>query len=699
MNARRFSVSVVSVVALVTLAAGVTVLAQRAGAPPQPPPTFRTSAIYVEVDAFVTDKDGHFVRGLTRDDFEVLEDKKPQEIATFSLVDLPTPIRQPAVSAARSPSQTDVATNAIEGRVYLLVADLLNLDPDGMLSDGAAVTNRSAFVRTRRALNQFAQENVAPGDLVGLVALGYPRHGFEFTANKARLLANIDSLIGSPSGAAVGDADVAGSGKGDAADVSVNELLSRLSDTEVDKYVTDLSQAYQALGEAAQYLIGVHGRRKIVVMFSGGTAVDFMDRRISPIVDGVIRAAMRANISIYTVDARGLSAMRTVSLTKAVVSRGNSPASGASIGWDALRVLSDQTGGRALLGYNDFAEPFRQIVEDSSAYYVFGYYGPPVKQDGAFHNITVRVKRPGLEVRARKGYYASSSKDSKVVKTIDDAWAKTDIPSLLSRSVPTGDLGLVLRATAAPITVSGKNVTVAVSIEVGAGSLTFENQSGVFSTDVEVAHMAVDATGVTRAKGTEVANLRLRPLTHDATMVHGWRFQTQVDLVPGRYQLRLAVKQQPNGHAGAVFLDLDVPDFARPPLQIGAIALSSPRAREMPTAGIVPALKGLLPGPSIAERTFHATDTIGIFARVSENVPTPAHTVEIATTIRTAGDAREVLRTGQSHPAADVAASAPGYLAILPLTHLVPGAYVLRISATSSLGGTPVSRELPFWIE
>ena len=673
-------------IAAFVLAAGAAVLAQRAGTPQQALPTFRATANLIEVDAVVTDRNGEFVRGLTRDDFEVLEDKKPQAVATFALIDLPVRITH-AAAGATLPPMPDVASNAIEGRIYLLVLDRINLDP-------------AESVRWKRAVRQFVLDDVGPGDLVGLVSLGLSARGCEFTTDKARVLRALDGMGAAPNTDQIAaDATLAPSGaggQGAAADAEIADVLSRAVADEMGGYMNDVRHAYQALDVAAQYLIGIHGRRKAIIMFSDGLGVDMhsgapngnprteaLGLDATAIVQDVIRAALRANVSIYTVAARGLAV---------------NPASGLPVGWESLQVMSQETGGRAIVAFNDLTEPFRKIVEDSSAYYVLGYYGSGVKPDGGFHDITVRVKRPNLKVQARKGYYATSNSDAKLVKAIDETWARTDLGSLLSRSVPTSDLGLILRATAAPVASNGKTVTVAVSLEVGAGGLSFENRSGVFADEVEVAHFAIDDAGVAQAKGSEVVNLRLRPQTHDAVAARGWRFVTQVDLAPGHYQLRLAVREQPNGRAGSVFVDIDVPDFAGTPLQLGAIALSSSRAADMPTAGKVPALAGVLPGPPIGTRIFHATDRLGVFARVSENAEATPHTVEIATTIRTA-DGREVVRTSQPHASKDLGAMSQGYLAILPLSGLPAGSYVLTVTATSFLGGPPVVRSVPFTIE
>jgi hypothetical protein len=159
----------------------------------------------------------------------------------------------------------------------------------------------------------------------------------------------------------------------------------------------------------------------------------------------------------------------------------------------------------------------------------------------------------------------------------------------------------------------------------------------------------------------------------------------------------VAAREQPAGHAGSVFLDIDVPDFSKPALVMAGLVLSAMTARVVPTAGTVPALAGILPGPPTTAREFSVGDTLAVFARISENNPSRPHTIDITTTVR-AADGKEMFKVGKPHDAGEVGADAPGYLALIPLGRLPAGAYTLTVSTTSSIDTYVVSRDVPFQI-
>src|SRR5262249_5339968 len=129
-----------------------------------------------------------------------------------------------------------------------------------------------------------------------------------------------------------------------------------------------------------------------------------------------IGAAQRANVAIYTIDPRGLASPDGVMIAQS----SNASADDTSLGdlgsrslarefqrsQDSLRFLADDTGGFAVLNQNDLSNAFARIVRENSTYYMLGYHPSNDKRDGRFRNIAVRLKKPGLTVRARRGYVA-----------------------------------------------------------------------------------------------------------------------------------------------------------------------------------------------------------------------------------------------------------------------------------------------------
>src|SRR5262249_47526027 len=123
----------------------------------------------------------------------------------------------------------------------------------------------------------------------------------------------------------------------------------------------------------------------------------------------VYDTANRNNVAIYSVDPRGLPGFE-FDINEGVGLQTDSKYLGATM--DTLRELSENTDGRAIVNRNDLTAGMRQITRDSSAYYLIGYNSSQAPSDGKFHEIKVRVKRPGLQLRARKGYWALNAEQT-----------------------------------------------------------------------------------------------------------------------------------------------------------------------------------------------------------------------------------------------------------------------------------------------
>src|SRR4029077_7343334 len=125
----------------------------------------------------------------------------------------------------------------------------------------------------------------------------------------------------------------------------------------------------------------------------------------------LVAAATRANVNVYSVDPRGV-----VTGMEDAIEMSGFPVDGSvkptdlmeetRLEQDSLRIVADETGGFAVLTQNDFRNGFSRILEDNSSYYVLGYYPTNDKRDGRFRNVQVKVLKPGLKVRTRKGYVA-----------------------------------------------------------------------------------------------------------------------------------------------------------------------------------------------------------------------------------------------------------------------------------------------------
>ncbi len=324
----------------------------------------------------------------------------------------------------------------------------------------------------------------------------------------------------------------------------------------------DLSEAERAfkarntlstLRQVADYLAGVRGRRKAVVYFSEGIDYDIDNtignRYASDLRDemlAAIAAATRANVSFYGVDPRGLSGLSDEGIDITAVP--NDPTLGlgyASLSdelrrsQDSLRTISEETGGFAAVNRNDFREAFGHIIQDNSGYYLLGYYSSDTRRDGRFRRVQVRVKRPGLTVRARKGYTAPKGK-AQSTTTLANTKTSPALREALDSPIPIS--GLALSVFAAPFKGTAPNASIAVTIEIEGRGLSFAEQNGLFADDVEISVIAIDRDAKIKDGGRDVVQLKLKPQTRETVSRAGIRISRRLELPPGNFQLRVGVR-------------------------------------------------------------------------------------------------------------------------------------------------------------
>ncbi len=333
------------------LVAGAAVAAQ---APPQPP-TFRTEANVVRVDVTVVDRHGEPATTLTAEDFTVEEDGAPQAVTSFKFVSADGhPLAGDENSLAiRSPEHAAAEAARDEVRVFIIFWDEYHI---GRMAEA---------IKGRKAIADFVSSAFGPTDLVALMDPLLPVDALRFTRDRSELAEKARKLEGrfgiySPTRSAAEDG-----------------MAMRRDAARVRSEVT-----ISALKSAAVHLGSLkEGRKSIIFVSEGLTGLTLDDY---PLIEELTATANNNNTAIYTVDPSGLS--------------------GGSA--DILRTLAERTGGTAFVNTNAPERGLRQIVKEASAFYLLGYSPARNPQDGKFHKIGVKVKRSGLEVRARKGYWA-----------------------------------------------------------------------------------------------------------------------------------------------------------------------------------------------------------------------------------------------------------------------------------------------------
>jgi VWFA-related protein len=662
-----------------------------------PPVTFKVEINYVEVDAVALDAQGIFVRDLKPGDFRVFEDGKPQKISAFSLVEIPVePFERPLFRS--EPIESDVRTNAqgVDGRIYVLVLDDMH-------------TAAMRSVRVRRAARQFIEQQLGSNDMAAVVMTsGRADASQDFTTSRTLLLQSVDKFIGrklrSPTLEMLDNYNMQRSYTR-AGDITITDPIEQ-------ERVHNARVVFDDLRRMSDLLAGVHGRRKAIVFFSEGIDYNVEDPFTHPDAGTIrdaardaIAAATRSNVNIYAVDPRGLTDMGDEAIEMGAPPDDPSLGLGTQsllaelrLSQDSLRIVADETGGFAAVNTNDFRNAFNRIVRENSSYYVLGYYPTNDRRDGKFRKLEVRVNRPGVQVRARKGYAAPSGKPRSRAALDSEAVKSAELREALDSPVPM--TGLTLTATAAPFKGTVPNASVVVTVQVSGQNLKFAEKAGRFDENVEVSLIAVDKDGKVQAGDRQTLNLTLKPETRATVQQMGFRMISRLNLPPGRYQLRIAGRAAEAQRVGSVYYDLEVPDFSKPPLAMSGIVLTSARAGVVPTPSPDEELRKALPGPPTTARAFMPDDELALLAEIYDNQASRAHKVNVSTTVW-AEDGRTVFKHADERSSTELGGKSGGYgyTVRIPLKGLAPGIYVLRVEAQSTLGRNEVvSRELEFGV-
>ncbi len=373
-------------------------------------PVFRSGIDAVSVDVIVTDDDGRPVTDLTAADFEVREAGELQAVTSFRLVETGNGANDPA-SGREILSLDDERREAarLENRLFVVFLDDYHV-------------RRGNSMRSRQQLAAFLR-SLTRNDLVAIATPLSGVGGMTFSRNH-----NVTSNV------------VMGFDGRKYDYTPKHPIESRYQNLPVEQQEQMRnSLTITALQSLSEYLGTLREGRKTIIYVSEGmsgavpsgvrvsgsgqgsapisrsesarqSSMDFFENTslLLDLESRVFRSATRNNVSIYTLDPRGLSNFE-FGVDENVSSSNDRRILQESS--DLLRVIAEQTDGRALVGMNDPAPALRQMVRDSGTYYLLGYTSTRSPRDGRFHEIRVRVNRRDVQVRARKGYWAYTPED------------------------------------------------------------------------------------------------------------------------------------------------------------------------------------------------------------------------------------------------------------------------------------------------
>jgi VWFA-related protein len=653
-------------------------------------PTFRVQVDAVELDASVTDARGNVVTDLTRDDFEILENGRPQTITSFGLVNIPRGRPQRPLLAANAIEPDVQSNNQGEGRLYVIALD--------------QVTGEQ-ILRTRRFVRRFIEQYFQPNDLGAVVFLGRADHSKAqgLTSNPRLLLQSVDAFTGGfgeqPLTSAMTGLPTPGGGAAPGP--------PPLSDPNNMDRDFKLRESMSSFRQVVEYMATVHGRRKALLLFSQGYAgeiyrvLDYRGGTLGLAEEDMHRAitvATRNNVVIYPIDPRGLTEDGGLAETETGPSTDPDARIEASLARLEMRqslvAIANATGGFALSNSNSFENAFDRIVQENSSYYVLGFSSTNERRDGRFRTLDVRVKRPGLIVRGRSGYMAPLRNE----RTPDPPKPATTVSLPVSEALRSTVAvnGLPLRVFAAPFKGAERNAIVVIAVEIDGAQLGLVEKDGVHAGAFEVSYFTIDMRNRFYPGQTQTARLTLKPETHQQVMKSGMRMVLETELAPGRYQMRVAAGNG-GSKAGSVVYDIDVPDFTKTPLVLSGVTIGSQETSRVGTVNAKTGLASTLPGNVSATREFAAGDVVGLYVEAYENLrnATP-HTVTFDAELRAEGGTA-VRKVSEERSSTELQGKRGGYgfHAQLRLDDLAPGLYVIHVEARANVGDRPtVSRDI-----
>ena len=601
------------------------------------PPQFRSGIALVEVDVSVLDKDRRPVRGLTKFDFMVLEDGRPQEIVSAVEINVPEPLETPA-TWMREVAPDVKANLASSDRLIVLVLD-------------------DAQVRMQPAMNQAVKEigrriidRLGPADLASVVFTRDNKAAQPFTADRSRLLKAVAGFRAGFGG---------NSGGGDpSADYFFKSSLLTL------KYVAE------SMAEADQ-------RRKAVIYVSPG--VPGAETKFKLELDAILREAQRTNVNIYSIDPSGLGGLDNEDRTFAGIPADSfqTPQTAAN---DFLHILASNTGGLAIVNRNEFATGVTQIFRENGSYYLIGYRSSGDPTPGRYRRLEVRVYRPGLTVRARNGYYGRRSEPT------DGSGVSPTLRKAMASVVPARDVAM--QVTAAPFAVPGKrDSTMAIVLAVREPAPPPGEKSTKTHVDVLVGAYGPDG----KRFGSQRLNAAIHLRAESGATVQ-YEVLSEMRLRPGRYQLRFAAESSLHGKSGSVYCDVDVPDFSKDDVAVSGLVLSA-----VPSVAAAPldAFAKLIPVVPTSRRNFWAIDRVVAFLRLYQNGKATAP-VKVTLEIRNADD-RAVFENSELIEGAQFTQThSADYRVQLPIASLAPGPYLLTVEANA--GRTTLRRDVRFMV-
>lgn len=534
----------------------------------RPPAVFQATTQLVVETVTVKDKDGKPVKGLTARDFQITEDGAPQTIRFFEYQTLDSaPQAAPIADSVRVAALPRLTRGQIapespgdiryrDRRLLAIYFDLTAMPVSDQL-------------RAFQAAKKFVRTQMSSADLVAIMAFtsGSVQVLQDFTGDRSRLLATIETMI-------VGEDENA---PGDDASRSDTGAAFGQNDSEFNIFFTDRQLA--ALQTAAS-MLGRLSEKKSLIYFASGLRLNGTNNQAQ--LHATINAAIRAGVSFWPVDARGLVAQAPLGdatrgspggLAMYTGTAANAVTSNLQRSQDTLWTLGADTGGKALLDSNDLGQGIVQAQQATSSYYILGYYTTNTDPNGKFRKIKISLAS-GVAgtLDYRQGYYAS-----KKFTKFTAADKERQLEDALMLGDPVTELTIALEIGYFQLNRAEYYVPLAVKIP--GSELALARRRGADHTRIDFIGEIKDSFGTTvsnvrdkvdiKLSGNTAAELARRPIEYD----------TGFTLLPGRYKIKFLARDVETGRIGTYEAPFTIPNLAKEEkrIPISSVVLSSQR--------------------------------------------------------------------------------------------------------------------------
>lgn len=549
--------------------------------------TLKVDSNIVLTNIVVRDKKtGDLVKGLTRKDFTITENGKNQQILSFDYqsVDQAAALNEATVSgsAGRMVLGKGIPGVATEQqlrdhRLVVLFFDTTSMQPEDI-------------ERSVDAARNYINHQMQPADIVAAVSLGNTLSlDQDFTQNKQLLLKAVEGYsAGSGEGYQLGATSTTNQVE-DATSFTADE--SEYNDVNADRELF----AIQAVAKSLAYL----NQKKSMLYFSGGLQRDGIENQAS--LHAAVNAAVRANLSVYSVDSRGLEAISPLGDASTGSLRGTAAYTGAATqnnfdsnynSQELLSTLASDTGGKFYSDSNDFAPAFQQMQQDTSAYYVIGFRSTDPTQDGRFRKLAIKVNRPDIKLEYRPGYYAPAD-----YKHSNHQGREQQLQDQLASDLPATDVAVYLNALyfRTGIGTGAGNTdryTLPISLLIPGSQIPFVKGGDRDKATLDIlgqiravgsaAHAGDSPSGrgpggPSRDEGDVRQTIKLAIDSSQQVRQKNIQYSTSFVLPPGRYELKFVVRENETGKMGSFFTEIDIPDLKKLPVKLSSIVLASQR--------------------------------------------------------------------------------------------------------------------------